>query len=137
MIRLAAFAGINLILCSCAGSAVLQNATPADFNIGYSRASRLIDQMTDAGIVGDFKGSQAREVMITAAEWDSIRRRADREDAEQEELNQKNPVTQEDESQAEFRGEEEEEDEEEESDEEVDVADEYYEDKEEAEATRE
>ena len=30
MIRLATFAGINLILCSCAGSAVLQNATPAD-----------------------------------------------------------------------------------------------------------
>jgi len=62
-------------------------------NIGYSRASRLIDQMTDAGIVGDFKGSQAREVMITAAEWDSIRRRAYREDAEHKELDQKKQMS--------------------------------------------
>ncbi|MCH7720534.1 MAG: DNA translocase FtsK 4TM domain-containing protein [Planctomycetes bacterium] len=68
-------------------------------NIGYSRASRLIDQMTDAGIVGDFKGSQAREVMITAADWESIRRRANREDAEQEELDQKNQVTRDEEAQ--------------------------------------
>ncbi|OQY97289.1 MAG: hypothetical protein B6D36_18705, partial [Planctomycetes bacterium UTPLA1] len=37
--------------------------------IGYSRASRLIDQMASAGIVGDYKGSQAREVLLTSKEW--------------------------------------------------------------------
>ena len=38
--------------------------------IGYSRASRLIDQMADAGVVGAYKGSQAREVVITLEDWE-------------------------------------------------------------------
>ncbi|MEK6677738.1 MAG: DNA translocase FtsK 4TM domain-containing protein [Planctomycetota bacterium] len=41
--------------------------------VGYSRASRLIDQMAAAGIVGDYKGSQAREVTMSLDEWDNIR----------------------------------------------------------------
>ena len=41
--------------------------------VGYSRASRLIDQMADAGIVGEFKGSQAREVVMTLEEWNTLR----------------------------------------------------------------
>ena len=40
--------------------------------IGYSRASRLIDQMADAGIVGTYKGSQAREVTMTVEEWEAL-----------------------------------------------------------------
>ncbi len=47
--------------------------------IGYSRASRLIEEMAAAGIVGDYKGSQAREVMITPEEWADLKQReADR-----------------------------------------------------------
>ena len=38
--------------------------------VGYSRASRLIDIMGDTGIVGDYKGSQAREVLLTLEEWE-------------------------------------------------------------------
>lgn len=41
--------------------------------IGYSRASRLVDQMAVAGIVGDYKGSQAREVTMTLDQWDAVR----------------------------------------------------------------
>ena len=41
--------------------------------IGYSRASRLIDQMRAAGIVGAYKGSQASEVNITAEEWEQVK----------------------------------------------------------------
>ncbi len=41
--------------------------------IGYSRASRLVDQMALAGIVGDHKGSVAREVMITLDEWEQMK----------------------------------------------------------------
>src|SRR5215212_4709738 len=41
--------------------------------IGYSRASRLIEAMAAAGIVGSYKGSQAREAMITVDEWDAMR----------------------------------------------------------------
>jgi len=37
--------------------------------IGYSRASRLVDQMGLAGILGEHKGSVARDVMITMEDW--------------------------------------------------------------------
>ncbi|MFQ5422454.1 MAG: DNA translocase FtsK 4TM domain-containing protein [Phycisphaerae bacterium] len=47
--------------------------------IGYSRAARLIDQMAEAGIVGEYKGSQAREVLITRKEWQQIKRHRDRD----------------------------------------------------------
>jgi S-DNA-T family DNA segregation ATPase FtsK/SpoIIIE len=41
--------------------------------IGYSRASRLIEAMAGAGIVGEYKGSQAREAAITIEEWEAIK----------------------------------------------------------------
>ena len=41
--------------------------------IGYSRASRLIEAMAAAGIVGEYKGSQAREATITLEEWDALK----------------------------------------------------------------
>jgi S-DNA-T family DNA segregation ATPase FtsK/SpoIIIE len=47
--------------------------------VGYSRASRLVDQMAAAGIVGEYKGSQAREVLLTEKEWQQIKRHRDRE----------------------------------------------------------
>jgi S-DNA-T family DNA segregation ATPase FtsK/SpoIIIE len=37
--------------------------------VGYSRASRIIDQMAEAGLLGDYKGSQARECLMTLDEW--------------------------------------------------------------------
>jgi S-DNA-T family DNA segregation ATPase FtsK/SpoIIIE len=41
--------------------------------IGYGRAARLIEQMAAAGILGEYKGSQAREVSMTIEEWQSIK----------------------------------------------------------------
>jgi len=41
--------------------------------IGYGRAARLIDQMAEDGIVGDFKGSQAREVLLTLEQWQALK----------------------------------------------------------------
>ncbi len=38
-------------------------------SIGYSRASRLVDQMGQAGILGDHRGSVARDVIITMEDW--------------------------------------------------------------------
>ena len=49
--------------------------------IGYGRASRLIEQMYEAGLVGEYKGSQAREVLISKDEWDALRNQRDREEA--------------------------------------------------------
>ena len=42
-------------------------------NIGYGRAARLIEQMALMGVVGEYKGSQAREVFLTSDEWESMR----------------------------------------------------------------
>lgn len=41
--------------------------------IGYTRASRLIDLMGIAGIIGEHKGSVAREVVITLEEWEAMK----------------------------------------------------------------
>ncbi|MDZ4667073.1 MAG: DNA translocase FtsK [bacterium] len=42
-------------------------------NLGYNRAGRLIDQLEKAGIVGPFKGSKAREVIVkTEAELEEV-----------------------------------------------------------------
>ena len=42
--------------------------------VGYARASRLIDQMAAAGIVGAYKGSQAREVVMTLEQWEQVQK---------------------------------------------------------------
>jgi len=43
-------------------------------NIGYARASRLIETMAAAGILGEYKGSQAREVTMTLEEYEQLKR---------------------------------------------------------------
>ena len=47
--------------------------------IGYSRAAKLIDLMAEDGIVGEYKGSQAREVFLTLEEWDAQMARMNQE----------------------------------------------------------
>jgi len=42
-------------------------------SIGYARASRIIEMMAASGILGEYKGSQAREVVITKEEYENIR----------------------------------------------------------------
>ncbi|MCE9590979.1 MAG: DNA translocase FtsK 4TM domain-containing protein [Planctomycetes bacterium] len=49
--------------------------------IGYSRASRLIEAMAMAGILGEYKGSQAREVAITLEEWEAMKEQMARDAA--------------------------------------------------------
>jgi S-DNA-T family DNA segregation ATPase FtsK/SpoIIIE len=64
---------VRIILKSQRGSAsLLQRA----LGIGYTRASRLIDLMTANGVVGDFKGSKAREVLMSLDEWQANKARA-------------------------------------------------------------
>jgi len=41
--------------------------------IGYSRSSRIIDQMADAGVLGEYKGSQARECLMTLEDWQALK----------------------------------------------------------------
>jgi S-DNA-T family DNA segregation ATPase FtsK/SpoIIIE len=42
-------------------------------SVGYARASRMIEMMAGAGILGEYKGSQAREVTMTLEEYERIR----------------------------------------------------------------
>ncbi len=43
--------------------------------IGYGRAARLIDYMAEDGIVGAYKGSNAREVLYTPEQWAEMKGR--------------------------------------------------------------
>lgn len=40
--------------------------------IGYGRAARLIDFMAEDKVVGEYNGSQAREVLISPEEWEAM-----------------------------------------------------------------
>ncbi|MFH0983126.1 MAG: DNA translocase FtsK [Planctomycetota bacterium] len=52
-------------------------------NVGYSRASRLIELMADAGILGAYKGSVAREVLMTLEEWEALRAQREKDEADE------------------------------------------------------
>jgi S-DNA-T family DNA segregation ATPase FtsK/SpoIIIE len=41
--------------------------------IGYGRAARLVDFMAEDGIVGQYNGSQAREVLLKPEQWDAMK----------------------------------------------------------------
>ncbi len=41
--------------------------------IGYARASRIIEMMASMGVLGEYKGSQAREVIMTLEEYEQAR----------------------------------------------------------------
>lgn len=56
-------------------------------NIGYARASRMIEGMAACGVLGEYKGSQARQVMMTVEEYENFLRQQDTEQP-----NDKNPA---------------------------------------------
>jgi len=50
--------------------------------IGYGRGARLIDYMAEDGIVGEYNGSQARDVLYTPEQWEAVKAGAEYEEAE-------------------------------------------------------
>jgi S-DNA-T family DNA segregation ATPase FtsK/SpoIIIE len=59
-------AAVDVVVREGRGSvSLLQRA----LGIGYGRAARLVDFMAEDGIVGDYNGSQAREVLISIEQW--------------------------------------------------------------------
>jgi DNA segregation ATPase FtsK/SpoIIIE, S-DNA-T family len=59
-------AAVDIVIREGRGSvSLLQRA----LGIGYGRAARLIDYMAEDGIVGNYNGSQAREVLVTLDQW--------------------------------------------------------------------
>ncbi len=51
--------------------------------VGYSRASRMIEQMEASGILGHHKTAQAREVLISPEEWEAMKAMMEADLAEQ------------------------------------------------------
>lgn len=68
--------GVRIVLETQRGSVSLLQRR---LNIGYARASRIIEMMAAAGILGEYKGSQAREVMMTLEEYERLRERMEAE----------------------------------------------------------
>lgn len=63
-------AAIEVVIREGRGSvSLLQRA----LGIGYGRAARLVDFMAEDGIVGDYNGSQAREVVISISDWEAMK----------------------------------------------------------------
>lgn len=61
---------VDIIIREGRGSvSLLQRA----LGIGYGRAARLIDFMSQDGIVGTYNGSNARDVLYTAEDWAKLR----------------------------------------------------------------
>jgi len=61
---------VRIILESQRGSVSLLQRK---LSIGYARASRIIEAMAAVGILGEYKGSQAREVLMTLEEYEHLR----------------------------------------------------------------
>jgi S-DNA-T family DNA segregation ATPase FtsK/SpoIIIE len=60
---------VELVIREGRGSvSLLQRA----LGIGYGRAARLVDFMAEDGIVGQYAGSQAREVLLTLDQWEAM-----------------------------------------------------------------
>jgi S-DNA-T family DNA segregation ATPase FtsK/SpoIIIE len=71
-------AAVDIVVREGRGScSLLQRA----LGIGYGRAARLVDFMAEDGIVGEYNGSQAREVVITIADWERMRAEAEASDS--------------------------------------------------------
>ena len=59
-------AAVEVVIREGRGSvSLLQRA----LGVGYGRGARMIDFMAEDGIVGQYAGSQAREVLMTMEEW--------------------------------------------------------------------
>ena len=69
---------VEIVLGSQRGSVTLLQR---QLQIGYTRASRLMELMSGRGLVGPFKGSKAREVYYTLEEYQKARERARQPDA--------------------------------------------------------
>ena len=41
------------------------------FKLGFNRAARIVDQLCDAGVVGEEEGTKPRRVLMNAAEFEA------------------------------------------------------------------
>ena len=60
-------------------------------SVGYARASRIIEMMAAAGILGEYKGSQAREITMTLEEYERVREQMEAESQQEESESKSSP----------------------------------------------
>ena len=41
--------------------------------LGYARAARIVDEMQEMGIVGQFEGAKPRQLLITREQWEQMK----------------------------------------------------------------
>lgn len=71
-------AAIDVVVREGRGSvSLLQRA----LGIGYGRAARMIDYMAEDGVVGEYNGAQAREVLYSPEQWEQIKATRQQEDS--------------------------------------------------------
>jgi S-DNA-T family DNA segregation ATPase FtsK/SpoIIIE len=63
---------VRIVLDSRRGSVSLLQRR---LNVGYARASRMIEAMAAVGVLGEYKGSQAREVVMTLEQYEEAKNR--------------------------------------------------------------
>ena len=44
------------------------------FKIGFNRAARIMDQLSEAGVVGEEQGTKPREILMTAEQLEELLR---------------------------------------------------------------
>ena len=82
-------AAVDIVVREGRGSvSLLQRA----LGIGYGRAARLVDYMAEDGIVGNYAGSQAREVIISLSDWEAMQGNSDAASASSNAANRKNRI---------------------------------------------
>ena len=42
------------------------------FKIGFNRAARIMDQLADAGVVGEDEGTKPRKILVTMEEFEEL-----------------------------------------------------------------
>jgi S-DNA-T family DNA segregation ATPase FtsK/SpoIIIE len=69
---------VDIVVREGRGSVSLLQRT---LGIGYGRAARLIDFMAEDGIVGEYNGAQARDILISLGQWEAMRAKPEADEA--------------------------------------------------------
>ncbi|MFZ0214614.1 MAG: DNA translocase FtsK, partial [Candidatus Dormiibacterota bacterium] len=56
----------------CAEGTASVSLVQRKFNVGYSRAGRIVDQLAEHRVVGAYQGSKSREILMTSMDVDEL-----------------------------------------------------------------
>ncbi|MGH7912164.1 MAG: DNA translocase FtsK, partial [Candidatus Dormibacteraceae bacterium] len=56
----------------CAEGTASVSLVQRKFNVGYSRAGRIVDQLAENRVIGAYQGSKSREILMTSFDVDDL-----------------------------------------------------------------